>query len=125
MNKNKIQRILLILCAGLVVCCNADALTLQTVASNVGKTMLLTARMITSIAVISGIGFIASAFYKFHQHKQNPSQVTVSQGIVLLFVGAALCIFPTLIPTFESAITGSTNSTASIWGTNINHLIGG
>jgi len=102
----------------------ASALTLYTVAQNVGNTMALTARMITAVALISGLGFIVGAFFKFHQHKQNPTQVTVGQGLVLLVVGAGLCILPTLIPTFESVLTGTTSNTASIWGTDISRLVG-
>lgn len=104
---------------------SAFALTLYTVASNVGHTMNLTAKIMSAVALISGIGFIVSAFFKFHQHKQNPTQITVGQGIVLLLIGAALMILPTLIPSFESVITGNTTSTASIWGTGISNLIGG
>lgn len=103
---------------------SAFALTLYTVAKNVGNTMGLVAKMISAVALISGLGFIVGAFFKFHQHKQNPTQVTVGQGLVLLVIGAALCIFPTLIPTFESVLTGSTGGTASIWGTGIADVIG-
>ncbi len=102
----------------------AHALTLQTIANNVGSTMDITAKIISAVALISGLSFIVAAFFKFHQHKQNPSQVTIGQGLVLMLVGAALCIFPTLIPTFESVLTGTTNSTASIWGTGIANIIG-
>ncbi|HYF97498.1 MAG TPA: type IV secretion protein IcmD [Coxiellaceae bacterium] len=104
---------------------SAFALTLQSIYQNVGSAMGITAKIISAVALISGISFIVSAFFKFHQHKQNPTQVTVGQGIVLLLIGAALCVFPTLIPTFESVLTGTTGSTASIWGTDINNLIGG
>ncbi len=103
----------------------ASAITLQTIASNISHSLTLVAHMMQSVALISGIGFVLSSFFKFHQHKLNPQQVSISQGVTLLLIGSMLIMFPTLIPTFTSILTGSTGGTATIGGTGLVNLIGG
>lgn len=69
-------------------------------------------KIIMDVATISGAGFVFASFFKFHQHKQNPTQVPLSNGIVLLLIGAALCVFPHLIGTGSQAIFGKPISKA-------------
>ena len=75
--------------------------------------------------MIAGIGFIMASFFKFHQHKLNPTQVPLSQGITLLLIGAGLAVFPTLLPTATHAVFGSSADIAKIGGGQIGGLIGG
>ena len=100
------------------------ALTIAKMTSNVTTTMGSTARILQSVALLSGIGFIMVSFFKFHQHKLNPTQTPLSQGLAMLVIGAGLVLFPTLIPTAESVISGTTSGTAKISGTTIGGLIG-
>lgn len=83
------------------------AITLSTISSNVDKSVLQLATVLTDISLIAGIGFIMASFFKFHQHKLNPTQVPMSQGITLLLIGAGLCLFPTMLPTATHAVFGS------------------
>ena len=50
-------------------------------------------KVIQKISIVAGVGFILASFFKFHQHKQNPQQVQISQGISLLLT---LRLFPFL-----------------------------
>lgn len=102
----------------------AWALKATAIGANVTKTMASVAKIMQSVALVAGIGFIMASFFKFHQHKQNPTQVPLSQGLAMLVIGAGLVLFPTLIPTAESVITGSTGSTAKVSGSSISGLIG-
>ena len=101
----------------------AEAVTIQQIASNISATVTSLAKMLQAIALIAGIGFVLAAFFKFHQHKQNPTQVPISQGLTLLLIGAGLTLFPVLIPTAGSVITGSTNDIASVSGSEIRAII--
>lgn len=102
----------------------AWALKATAIGANVTKTMSSVAKIMQSVALVAGIGFIMASFFKFHQHKQNPTQVPLSQGLAMLVIGAGLVLFPTLIPTAESVITGSTGGTAKVSGSSISSLIG-
>jgi len=115
------------LLAGVVLFVFADAalaLKATSIAGNVTNTMAGAAKIMQSIALVAGIGFIMAAFFKFHQHKQNPTQVPLSNGLAMLVIGAGLVLFPTLIPTATSVITGSTGNTAKVSGSSISSLIG-
>ncbi|MEO1945202.1 MAG: DUF6750 family protein [Candidatus Thioglobus sp.] len=82
------------------------ATTLQTSVGSIGK-------ILVDVSLISGIGFILVAFFKFHAHKNNPQQVPLSQGISLLVIGAGLTVFPYLITGVGGAAFGQTKTATS------------
>jgi hypothetical protein len=41
-------------------------------------------KVLQKISIVAGVGFILASFFKFHQHKQNPQQVQLSQALLLL-----------------------------------------
>ncbi len=99
--------------------------TLGTVAKSVDGTVGQLATVLVDISLIAGIGFIMASFFKFHQHKQNPQQVQMSQGISLLLIGCGLTLIPLLIPTASVAVLGTNAKTpAKIGGDSIHSLIG-
>ena len=118
---------LLFLCAvpGLVFAASGSIVSLQTIASNVAHTVVSLAKMLQAVALIAGIGFMMAAFFKFHQHKLNPTQVSISQGITLLLIGAGLTMFPVLIPTTGSTLLGTGAQVSHVSGSAIKNLIGG
>lgn len=102
-----------------------SAVTLSTIAESVDNTVSELATILIDVALISGIGFILASFFKFHQHKQNPQQVQMSQGISLLLIGCGLTLIPLLIPTASVAVFGTqANKPAQIGGSDIHQLIG-
>ena len=102
----------------------ADALSLSDIETTVGNSVLTIATLMTDVALISGVGFIMASFFKFHQHKLNPTQVPMSQGLTLLLIGAGLCVFPSLIPTASDSVFGTSNaSMAQVGGTGIASLL--
>jgi intracellular multiplication protein IcmD len=99
--------------------------TMTAIAKNVDNTVSELATVLVDIALIAGICFILAAFFKIHQHKQNPQQVQLSQGISLLMIGAGLTLVPLLIPTASVAILGTAaKKPAQIGGSDIHSLIG-
>lgn len=102
-----------------------SAVTLSTIAGSIDDTVGQLATVLVDIALIAGIGFILASFFKFHQHKQNPQQVQMSQGISLLLIGCGLTLIPLLIPTASVAVLGSqAGKPAQIGGSDIHALIG-
>jgi len=81
--------------------------TIASIASNTSASMGNIATLLEDVSLIAGIGFVMASFFKFHQHKLNPQQVPISQGITLLLIGGGLTIFPALLPVGGKAIAGS------------------
>ena len=100
-----------------------SAITISTIASNVDSSVKQMATILTDVSLIAGIGFVMASFFKFHQHKLNPTQVPMSQGITLLLIGAGLTLFPTMLPTAKSALFGSA-TIAQVGGSQIGDIVG-
>lgn len=103
----------------------ASGIYLSSIQSNLGSTVKQLASVLEIISLIAGVGFVMASFFKFHQHKLNPTQVPVSQGVTLLLIGAGLMIFPLLLPTATKAAFGVTAGGISrTSGGAINSIIG-
>ncbi|OGT44060.1 MAG: hypothetical protein A3F13_02320 [Gammaproteobacteria bacterium RIFCSPHIGHO2_12_FULL_40_19] len=101
---------LIVVFGGLFCATEALAVTQLTIAaiqSNVGTGITSIAIVMEDIALISGICFIFASFFKFHQHKQNPTQVPLNQGVALLVIGAGLAVFPHLLSTATQGVFGT------------------
>ena len=103
--------------------CFAAGVSLASITKNIDVAVSSLARIFVDIALVAGVGFIMAAFFKFHQHKQNPQQVPISNGITLLLVGAGLTMFTVILPTATSAVFGSA-SMAQVGGGQLSSLIG-
>ncbi|MCB1827481.1 MAG: type IV secretion protein IcmD [Coxiellaceae bacterium] len=100
-------------------------LYLSAIQTNLTSTVSSLGRVFTIVSLIAGIGFVMASFFKFHQHKLNPTQVPVSQGVTLLLIGAGLMAFPLLLPTATHAAFGVSQSGISqVSGGAINSIIG-
>jgi intracellular multiplication protein IcmD len=93
---------------------DALGVTISDIANNTGTSMTYVAGLLEDVSLIAGIGFVMASFFKFHQHKLNPQQVPISQGITLLLVGGGLTIFPALLPVGGKALAGSGASFGSL-----------
>lgn len=82
-------------------------LTLTQINTTITHGIGTTVSVMQDIALVAGIGFIFSSFFKFHQHKMNPTQVPLSQGVTLLVIGAGLTVFPHLLNTASQGVFGT------------------
>ena len=99
--------------------------SIGTISGSVDSTVAQLGTIFTDVALIAGIGFCIAAFFKFHQHKQNPQQVQMSQGISLLLIGCGLTLVPLLVPTASVSVLGGKGAeTAQVGGSAIHGLIG-
>lgn len=102
---------LIILVGGFLFVDAAFAITQPTigqVSKNINTGIVGFATILQDIALICGVGFILASFFKFHQHKLNPTQVPMSQGVTLLIIGAGLTVFPHLLNTVSKGVFGTT-----------------
>jgi intracellular multiplication protein IcmD len=84
------------------------AVTIGAIKTQIAASTKSLVTILQDVSMVAGIGFVIGSFFKFHQHKMNPTQVPISQGITLLLVGAGLAVFPTLVGTASQSVFGTT-----------------
>ena len=99
--------------------------TITKLQTTIGTTVVQVASIISNIALVAGIGFLLASFFKFDQHKKNPTQIPVSQPLTLLIIGAGLCLFPTIMPLVQSAVFGTQAEKGQVGTATVTGLIGG
>lgn len=102
----------------------SEGIALSSITANVNSTVSQLSRILTDIALIAGIGFILASLFKFHQHKLNPTQIPISQGVTLLLIGAALTLFVVMLPTAKRAVFGKDAAMAQVGGSQMVDVIG-
>ena len=98
-------------------------ITITSIASNMQTTVSETANILTNVSLVTGIGLTMASFFKLKQHKDQPTQVPISNGVTLLVLGAGLTVFPLLLPTANKAAFGSV-TTGTVGGGDMVDLIG-
>lgn len=111
------------------LCCFAlgsDTFAVQTVtlaASGIGgiagqakQSLANIATLITAGAYVGGMGFGVGAIAKFKAHKDNPTQVPISQPIALLFVAAALIFIPSVFKSTGGTLFGGSGQIGGVSG---------
>lgn len=81
--------------------------SLGTISGQVTASMTGVAKLITAMSYVAGLFFTMSGMFKFKAHKDNPTQVHLSQPIMLLCIGAGLIFLPNVISTSGHTIWGS------------------
>src|SRR5688572_27184803 len=89
------------------LCGAVFAADLGTVATTVTGNLSSIAELITAGSYVAGFAFGVAAIVKFKAHKDNPTQVMISQPIVLLFVSAALIFIPSVFKTTGGTLFAS------------------
>ena len=85
--------------------------SLGDVGTEVTKSMSGVAKLITAASYVAGVGFAMMGMLKFKAHKDNPTQVSLSQPIVLLCIAAGLVFLPNIISTGGQTIWGDGGDT--------------
>ncbi len=78
--------------------------TLGDVAEHVTESMKGLQTLLAAAAYIAGLGFGIAGMMKFKAHKDNPTQVPLSQPITLILISAGLVFLPSLISTAGETI---------------------
>lgn len=100
-----------------------QGLVLSGVSSQISSTVGHMSVILSNVALIAGIAFVMASFFKFHQHKLNPTQVPLSQGVTLLLIGAGLTLLPLLVPTAKNTVFGTSAKVSTLSGSSMSKLI--
>lgn len=82
------------------------ASTLGDLAGNVTDTFSDITKLITGGAYVAGFALAMVGIFKLKAHKDNPTQIPISTGFALIFVGAALVFLPGLLGVGITTIFG-------------------
>ncbi|MCS5711119.1 type IV secretion protein IcmD [Candidatus Berkiella aquae] len=91
--------------------------SLGDVADTITTSMTGVAKLITATSYVAGVGFALMGMLKLKAHKDNPTQVSLSQPIVLLAIAAGLVFLPSLIKTAGSTVWKGGGDTVGATGT--------
>jgi hypothetical protein len=72
------------------------------------------ASLITSFAVLAGLGFGVAGIFKLKQHKDNPQQTPLGQPMMLIGVAVMLIWLPFLLTSIGTTMTGGGGDHAAI-----------
>lgn len=86
------------------------------VAASVTSNLAEIAKLITAASYVGGMAFVVAGIMKLKQHRENPTQVPVSTGIVFIFIGAALVFLPTVFSVSGSTLFGASGTVAGVSG---------
>lgn len=86
------------------------ATSVEGLATLLSGTFKSVVQIITAISYVGGIGFTLGSIMKFKQHKDNPTQVPVGTPVSMVFIGASLLFFPTILTIAGNSIFGTTTT---------------
>ncbi len=81
--------------------------------------------LIFAIAAVAGSGFLLVSFFKFKQHKDNPTQVPLGQPIALLMIGVGLVWLPFIAEQTGETVGANNSGVASPTGNKLPSFFGG
>lgn len=122
LSSKALKPLILLSISMLLFCIGADVYAIEsgkgigTVAYNVQTNFVQIAKFITAAAYIAGMGFAVAAVVKFKAHKDNPTQVMISQPIVLLFVAAALMFMPSVFSSVGKTLYNTSGTAGGLSG---------
>lgn len=111
--------------AGVAAAAPGEGVTLDSIRTNIDNSVITIASILMDVTLIAGICFILASFFKFHQHKLNPTQVPISQGVSLLVIGTALTGFVMLLPAATKTIFGNDANPTKVGSSAMQDLIKG
>jgi len=94
-------------CCVTLVSSNASALTIGNMASSVTNSFEAIGKMLTGVSYVAGVGLMLAGLSKLKAHKDSPTQVPVSNGLVLMAIAAFLIFLPSVVGTLSFTLFGA------------------
>lgn len=85
----------------------ASGQNLGGIADNIRSSLDMVVKLIGAVSYVAGVAFALMGMLKFKAHKDNPTQVPLSQPFVLLAISAGLIYLPSLISTGGATVFGA------------------
>lgn len=83
------------------------AMTVNDIADNIIEQLGAARYLIVYGAYTAGLGFLMATFYKFKQHKDNPTQVPIGNPLTMLTIAVLLLYLGNLIQPIGQTIFGN------------------
>ena len=90
--------------------------TIGDMAATATQSASAVAGLALAVCYVAGLSLVITAFFKMKAHKDTPTQVPLSTGIVWLVLGSGLLFLPTIISSVGKTIFGSPGSLVSVYG---------
>lgn len=88
--------------------------SIGTLADTIIQSLQSVQDMLIAVCYIAGVGFAGAGIFKFKQHKDNPTQVTLGGPIAMIFIAAALIYLPSVIVATGTTIFGTSGQHGNI-----------
>lgn len=111
-----------IVCAGVGVAFAASGTTagnpsgIGGIASQVKSNLGKIAQFVTALSYVAGMALAIAGLAKLKGHKEAPTQVPISTGIVLIFLAAALMFIPSIFSSAGGTLFGGSGKVAGTSG---------
>jgi intracellular multiplication protein IcmD len=101
-----------------------QGLSMGSISHNVNSSMQSISTIIHAISILGGIAFFVAFAFKAKQHRDNPTQVTIGQPLMYLFLAIILTALPWFISSSKQMVYGSTAKVSNWDGSQMNQLFG-
>ena len=72
----------------------SDAKSMSDIATSVTGSFQAVAKILRAVSILAGIAFFVAFAFKAKQHRDNPTQVTIGQPLMYLFLAVILAMMP-------------------------------
>ena len=101
-----------------------QGVAMSAISHNVNSSMQSISTIIHAISILGGIAFFVAFAFKAKQHRDNPTQVTIGQPLMYLFLAIILAALPWFISSSKQMVYGSTAKVSNWDGSQMNQLFG-
>ena len=92
----------------------ATGISMDNINKNVTSSLQNVASIIHAVSILGGIAFFVAFAFKAKQHRDNPTQVTIGQPLMYLFLAIVLAMLPWFISSSKRMVYGR-NASVSQW----------
>ncbi len=64
---------------------------------NISSALNSVTDLVLTVLILTGIGFLVAALFKWDQHRKNPQQITISQVLVMIIMGVVMIGVPFIL----------------------------
>lgn len=89
-------------------------ISMSQISDNVTDAMKSLASIIHAVSILGGIAFFVAFAFKAKQHRDNPTQITIGQPLMYLFLAIVLAMLPWFISSSTQIVYGD-DASVSQW----------
>jgi intracellular multiplication protein IcmD len=101
-----------------------QGVSMAAINQNVTDSLQNMASIIHAVSILGGIAFFVAFAFKAKQHRDNPTQVTIGQPLMYLFLAIILATLPWFISSSKQVVYGTSASVSQWDHSQMNTLFG-